>query len=140
VDEIHQDHIPDSAYQVLLDQEVDEDSAAGGPPDPEMGSIIRPLRASDVRYWSDFNRVYYLPRSIHKVPDIADWEAADGNWQRGTEAFLRYNSVSRAGDCRCHLFDVVGFSRQDNALMDDSFRLFVEECDTFQVCPSQHGR
>ena len=32
------------------------------------------------------------------------------------------------------IVDVFGFySLQDNALMDDSFRLFVEECDTFQV-------
>jgi len=97
VDEIHQDHIPDIAYQAQLDQEiVDEDSEAG-PSDPEMGSIVPPLRASDIRYWSDFNRVYYLPRSIHKLPDLADWETEDGDWQGGKETFSRYNSVSYTG-------------------------------------------
>jgi len=114
VDEIHQDHIPDIAYQTQLDQEVDEESASG-PPDHEVGSVVPPLRASDVRYWSDFNRVYYLPRSMHRLPDLADWEAAGGDWQGGKECFLRYNL--------------------DHEFMDDSFRLFVEECDTFQVGP-----
>ncbi|KAF8483626.1 tubulin nucleotide-binding domain-like protein [Russula ochroleuca] len=111
VDEIHQDPIPDIAYQTQLDQETDEDPALG-PPDTERSPAVPPLVASDVRYWSDYNRVYYLPRSIHKLPDLADWEAADGDWQGGKDAFLRYDS--------------------DHALMDDSFRLFVEECDTFQ--------
>ncbi|KAI0292754.1 tubulin domain-containing protein [Russula brevipes] len=73
---------------------------------------VPPLRASEVRYWSDYNRVYYLPRSIHKLPDLADWEITGGDWQGGKETFLRYDS--------------------ENALMDDSFRLFVEECDAFQ--------
>ena len=93
VDEIHRDCIPDIAYQTQLDQEVDEEAAAG-PPDPEVGSVVPPLRASDVRYWSDFNRVYYLPRSMHTLPDLADWEAAGGDWQGGKETFLRYNLVS----------------------------------------------
>ena len=32
------------------------------------------------------------------------------------------------------MIDVLGFPWcKDHALMDDSFRLFVEECDTFQV-------
>ncbi|KAI0254442.1 tubulin domain-containing protein [Lactifluus subvellereus] len=109
VDEIRQDRIPDIDYQTRLDEEVDEDPAEA-PPDHE--SLVPPLRTSDVRYWSDYNRVYYLPRSIHKLPDLADWEAEDGDWQGGKETFFRYNL--------------------DNALMDDSFRLFVEECDNFQ--------
>ncbi|KAN0125798.1 Misato Segment II tubulin-like domain containing protein [Russula decolorans] len=116
VDEIQQDPIPDIAYQAQLDQETDEDSdphaAVLGQPDPKKSSAVPPLVASDVRYWSDYNRVYYIPRSIHKLPDLADWDTAEGDWQGGKETFLRYDS--------------------DNALMDDSFRLFVEECDTFQ--------
>ena len=95
VDEIHQDPIPDIAYQTQLDEEADED-AVPGPPDSERRSPIAavpPLLASDVRYWSDYNRVHYLPRSIHKLPDLADWEAAGGDWQGGKDAFLRYDSV-----------------------------------------------
>lgn len=93
VDEIHQDPIPDIAYQTQLDEEVDEDPELG-PPDTEKSPAVPPLAASDVRYWSDYNRVYYLPRSIHKLPDLADWEAADGDWHGGKDAFLRYDSVS----------------------------------------------
>jgi len=97
VDKIHQDPIPNIAYQTQLDEEVDEDSdlqAVLGQPDLEKSSVVPPLLASDVRYWSDYNRVYYLPRSIHKLPDLADWEAAEGDWQGGKETFLRYDSVS----------------------------------------------
>jgi hypothetical protein len=95
VDEIQHDPIPDIAYQTQLDQETDEDSDAhaallGHQPDP---SAVPPLVASDVRYWSDYNRVYYIPRSIHKLPDLADWETAEGDWQGGKETFLRYDSV-----------------------------------------------
>ncbi|KAI0254449.1 hypothetical protein BJV78DRAFT_1184394, partial [Lactifluus subvellereus] len=88
VDEIRQDRIPDIDYQTRLDEEIDEDPAEA-PPDHE--SLVPPLRTSDVRYWSDYNRVYYLPRSIHKLPDLADWEAEDGDWQGGKETFFRYN-------------------------------------------------
>lgn len=102
--EIHQDPIPDIAYQAQLDQEAaDEDSTdpALGPPDPKRNPAAAaaappPLLASDVRYWSDYSRVYYLPRSIHKLPDLADWEAADGggDWRGGKDTFMRYDSVS----------------------------------------------
>ena len=95
MDEIHQDPIPDIAYQTRLDEEADED-AVQSPPDSEQRSPIAavpPLLASDVRYWSDYNRVHYLPRSIHKLPDLADWETAGGDWQGGKDAFLRYDSV-----------------------------------------------
>ncbi|KAI0261263.1 tubulin nucleotide-binding domain-like protein [Gloeopeniophorella convolvens] len=109
VDEIRQDRVPDNTYQLQLDEEVEEDPAF---PEAEESQPVPPLKRSDVRYWSDYNRVYYLPRSVHKLPDPADWGTADGDWQGGKDAFSRYNS--------------------DNALMDDSFRLFVEECDTFQ--------
>jgi hypothetical protein len=96
VDEIRQDPIPDIAYQTQLDQETDEDSdpVLGQQPYPEESSAVPPLVASDVRYWSDYNRVYYIPRSIHKLPDLADWETAEGDWQGGKETFLRYDSVS----------------------------------------------
>ncbi|KAH8996757.1 tubulin nucleotide-binding domain-like protein [Lactarius akahatsu] len=111
VDEIYQDHISDGLYQTQLDEEIEEDVAVA-PPEPQRSTVVPPLCASDVRYWSDYDRVYHLPRSIHKLPDLADWEAAEGDWRAGKEAFLRYDL--------------------DHSVMDDSFRLFVEECDTFQ--------
>lgn len=110
VDEICQDPISDGPYQTQLDEEIEEEAVA--PPESKRSTVIPPLCASNVRYWSDYDRVYHLPRSIHKLPDLADWEAAEGDWSAGKEAFLRYDL--------------------DNSVMDDSFRLFVEECDTFQ--------
>lgn len=133
VDEIHQDPILDIGYQAQLDQEADEDPALGSPDSERNPVAVPPLVASDVRYWSDYNRVHYLPRSIHKLPDLADWETAGGDWQGGKDTFLRYDSVSLSRSHRYHIADVVGFSWKDHALMDDPFRLFVEECDTFQV-------
>ena len=96
VDEIRQDRIPDIAYQTRLDEEVDEDPAEA-PPDHEKSFIAPPPRASEIRYWSDYNRVYYLPRSLQKLPDLAEWEAADGDWQGGKETFFRYNLVGYTG-------------------------------------------
>jgi Tubulin domain len=92
VDEIRHERIPDIAYQNQLDEEVEEDPAEA-PPDPKESVVVPPLGASDVRYWSDYNRVYYLPRSMHKLPDLADWEAEEGDWHGGKETFLRYNMV-----------------------------------------------
>ena len=98
VDEIQQDPIRDIAYQTQMGQEIDEEdsnphAALLGKPDPEKDSAVPTLVASDVRYWSDYNRVYYIPRSIHKLPDLADWETAEGDWQGGKESFSRYDSV-----------------------------------------------
>ena len=95
MDEIYQDRISDGPYQTQLDEEVDEDATVA--PEVERGVVIPPLCASDVRYWSDYDRVYHLPRSIHKLPDLADWEAAEGDWSAGKESFLRYDLVSYAG-------------------------------------------
>jgi hypothetical protein len=47
-----------------------------------------------IRYWSDFSRVYYAPRTVQKLPDTGDWEDLDGNWQVGQETFVRYNEAS----------------------------------------------
>lgn len=47
-----------------------------------------------IRYWSDFNRAYYAPRTVQKLPDPADWETTDGNWKSGQDAFSRFNEVT----------------------------------------------
>ena len=113
VDEIHQDPIPDITYQTQLDQETDEipdPQAVLGQPDPEESLAVAPLLASDVRYWSDYNRVYYLPRSIHKLPDLEDRGSAEGDWQGGKEAFLWYDSVSSPLESPTwRIIDVFGF-------------------------------
>ena len=47
----------------------------------------------EVRYWSDFNRLYYTPNTIQRLPDTTDWESAEGDWQGGREMFKRYDEV-----------------------------------------------
>ncbi|KAI0310860.1 tubulin domain-containing protein, partial [Amylostereum chailletii] len=110
--EIRQDRIPQSQYQDRIDEEIDEEPyepTSRLQRDEATGPIIQ---SSDVRYWSDYNRVYYLPRSVHKLPDAADFDNSGEDWQNGKEVFERYDS--------------------DAALMEESFRLFMEECDSFQ--------
>ena len=46
-----------------------------------------------VRYWSDFNRVYYVPRSVQKLSNVAEWETPDGDWGVGMESFKSYDDV-----------------------------------------------
>lgn len=48
---------------------------------------------SEVRYWSDYSHTDFHPRSIHKLPDTADWESTEGNWSVGKDVFSRYNQV-----------------------------------------------
>jgi hypothetical protein len=51
----------------------------------------------NIRYWSDFSRVYYLPRSLQKLPDPLSWEETCVNWREGQDIFNSYNEVS----CKC---------------------------------------
>ena len=89
--EVRQDLIPEATYQTLLDQEVDDDPDQSQ--DPVQDEPVQALRSSDVRYWSDFNRVYYVPRTIQKLPDVAEWENTEGNWQLSKDTFERYDTV-----------------------------------------------
>lgn len=58
-----------------------------------------PIKSSDVRYWADFNRVYYSrnPQSIHTAfPDPPLDEGGQemvGNWSKGVDAFQKYDEV-----------------------------------------------
>ncbi|ETW74824.1 hypothetical protein HETIRDRAFT_237753, partial [Heterobasidion irregulare TC 32-1] len=108
--EVRQDLIPEATYQTLLDQEVDDDPDQSQ--DPVQDEPVQALHSSDVRYWSDFNRVYYVPRTIQKLPDVAEWENTEGNWQLSKDTFERYDT--------------------ETFLMEEPFRLFVEECDSLQ--------
>lgn len=43
---------------------------------------------SDIRYWSDFSQIDFLPRSLHRLPDTNGFD-----WQEGAQAFSRLNQV-----------------------------------------------
>jgi len=54
---------------------------------------------STIRYWSDYNRVDYHPRSIQKLPDLLDWDLGLGDWVAGKETFDKQNNqVSHSTD------------------------------------------
>ncbi|KAJ4373126.1 mtDNA inheritance, partitioning of the mitochondrial organelle [Neocucurbitaria cava] len=90
--------IPQSTYQEHLDAGLD-------PP---------PLTTSTVRYWSDYSRVYYHPKSIVQLSEfeVNDKLMPFENWLVGMEFFEK---LEREVD-----------------LVDRDLRPFVEECDGIQ--------
>jgi hypothetical protein len=82
--EHRQDRIPESPYHAHIDPEKDFDGAS----DADGIQTI-----DDIRYWSDFGHVYYLPRTVQTLPDPGDWDSIDGEWNLGQEQFSRYNEV-----------------------------------------------
>ena len=97
---LHTDpQITQSEYQRSLDE---------GIPDPQT------LSTQTVRYWSDFSRVFYHPRSIVQINDyelnssLMPFE----KWGNGEELFVSMDT--------------------DNDLLDRDVRVWAEECDQMQ--------
>jgi hypothetical protein len=86
--EHRQDPIPKSSYHVRLEAGQKE----GQDDDDESEEPEHDLTPS-VRFWSDYSRVFYHPRSFHRVPDPAEWEREIG-WAQGVERFALYDAVS----------------------------------------------
>ena len=93
MNEFRQDEIPESLYQAQLNEEIVVEEDASDIVTKVSKETLTPLKANDIRYWSDFNRVYYTPRTIHKLPDVPEWEIFEGNWKLGKEQFARYELV-----------------------------------------------
>ncbi|KAF8131640.1 Misato segment II tubulin-like domain-containing protein [Boletus edulis] len=90
-----QERIPRSEYHSRLDLE-------------DVSEQAEPI--AQIRYWSDFSRVFFDPKSIQAVPDTP--ELTEGDWNASSAAFSRYD---------------------DNVeLMDGSLRLLVEDCNNLQ--------
>ncbi|KAF8055192.1 mtDNA inheritance protein Dml1 [Lyophyllum atratum] len=106
VTEYKQDAISKSAYHSSLEESDDTKDIE------KSGDVDGDTSQEDVRYWSDFNRVYYIPRTIQQIPDPAEWENPDGDWNLGQTLFARYD--------------------EDHGVMEGSLRLFLEECDSPQ--------
>ncbi|KAK2014673.1 misato segment II myosin-like domain-containing protein [Colletotrichum eremochloae] len=93
-----QPQVEPSAYQKSLDS----------------GTTAPKLKASDVRYWSDFSRVFYHPKSLNQ---LYDYELNSSirpfdKWPLGRELF---DSLDKEHD-----------------IVDRDFRPFVEEADQMQ--------
>lgn len=80
--EYRQDRIPNGEFQTVLAEGLTEE-----------GAVHLADLDAEVRYWSDFNRVSFIPRTIQRLPDSPDWENTDGDWNVGKELFARYNAV-----------------------------------------------
>ena len=93
-----QDPIEQSAYQQSLD----------------TGSQPARLTTSAVRYWSDFSRTFYHPRSLSQLYDF--------ELNSSIRPFDRFSMGSE-------LFDSL---ERDEDMVDRDFRPFVEECDRMQ--------
>ncbi|KAF9245655.1 tubulin domain-containing protein [Melanogaster broomeanus] len=100
-DVIHQEQeqISQSEYHSLL---KDEDDFG----DVEEEKAID----TNIRYWSDFSRVFFDPKSIQAVPDAS--EIVESDWSASRQIFQRYD--------------------EDTELMDGSLRLLIEDCHNFQ--------
>lgn len=89
-------------------------AGVGLPSKPQGVVPPAPLTTASVRYWSDFSRVYYHPRS---AVQIAEFELESGlqpfeGYGLGRELFRDLN--------------------REHDLLDRDFRLFAEECDCLQ--------
>ncbi|KAJ8482568.1 hypothetical protein ONZ51_g5273 [Trametes cubensis] len=98
--------IPKSDYQTALDQGLDESD------EHQDDDKAVPTKTPNIRFWSDFSRVYYHPRTAQKLPDLADWERAEGEWNASRETFSNYE--------------------HGHEVMENEVRLFVEECNALQ--------
>lgn len=67
-----------------------------------------------MRYWSDFNRVYFHPRSSVQIPEyqLDDKLAPFERYEFGKEVFQQHH--------------------REEDILDRDFRLFAEECDQLQ--------
>lgn len=83
MDTYRQSQTAKSAYHTRLD----EDSF-------DHVRMAENTKPEDIRYWSDFSHVYYLPRSIQRVPSPPAWEAFEGHWAQSRDLFRRYNEVN----------------------------------------------
>lgn len=88
--EYRQDRIPESQYYSHIGSPLDQ-KWSDRPGDADV-----PQTGEDIRYWSDFSRVYYLPRTIQTIPDHGHRASTEGDWNMGQDEFFRYNEVGPA--------------------------------------------
>ncbi|KAI6048054.1 tubulin domain-containing protein [Pisolithus marmoratus] len=101
-----QERVPQSEYHTLLEAENEPNAMDLSDSPPE----------TKVRFWSDYSRVFFDPKSIQPVPDTA--ENIEGDWTANQELFRQYD--------------------KDVELMEGPMRLTIEECDNFQGVQMMH--
>ncbi|KAI0759132.1 tubulin nucleotide-binding domain-like protein [Fomes fomentarius] len=102
------EHRQDPVVRIEYQRRLEE----GEPREDNKGDAEHTTEASNIRFWSDYNRVYFHPRTLQKLPDLADWETPNGDWSATRETFLKHEA--------------------EHELVENEVRLFVEECDNLQ--------
>lgn len=84
-----------SAYQTFLASEAEADPVSEEP-------ILEPRLLEKTRYWSDYNRVWYHPRTMNPLPAIFRREKDEAGlgqgvtyWGEGLEAWKAASQVIR---------------------------------------------
>lgn len=49
--------------------------------------------APRIQFWSDFDMMYYHPRTIQKINTMPDWEQGRGDWNWGKDLYKEYDRV-----------------------------------------------
>ncbi|KAF9523672.1 Misato segment II tubulin-like domain-containing protein [Crepidotus variabilis] len=97
--EVRHEEIPKSHYQTLLEEGVEATQSG-----ESIGSMQK-----NIRFWSDYNRLYYLSRSLQRVPDAG---ATNLTWLEEQATFDLYD--------------------KETDVIDGSLRRLVEDCDNLQ--------
>ncbi|KIP06639.1 hypothetical protein PHLGIDRAFT_24463 [Phlebiopsis gigantea 11061_1 CR5-6] len=84
--EYRSDPISRSDYHSQLDAQ-EQDNARIANEEEEAPTV----KESKVRYWSDYSRVFFHSRSIHRLPDLPEWGDMDGDWVAGAETWQKYD-------------------------------------------------
>lgn len=85
MEEIRQNEVTKSPYHIQLE----EKDQAG----------LQFTTPKEVRYWSDFSHVYYLPRSVHRVSRPMNGETGADDWKQSQDQFRQYNEASPLIHC-----------------------------------------
>lgn len=99
--------IPPSSYLTRLEAET-----APRPGNDDEETETAP-RLTEVRYWSDYNHVYFTRDSLHPVPITGEDDNVVTGWADGTSMFEAYD--------------------RENDIMDESLRRLTEDCDSLQA-------
>lgn len=77
--------VPRSEYLKRLDEGEDDETS-----EESDAPAFKP------KSWSDFNRMYYVPRSVHPIPTLSCLGLEDSRspWATGRDVFQRYDIVS----------------------------------------------
>lgn len=87
--------MPKSEYHTRLDATETNDTTKH----QEANLVVEPhADDSTIRFWSDYNRVFFHPRTIQRLPDLPNPEAAQGDWEMGREEFGRLEEVRMSED------------------------------------------